>query len=167
MPKYDQGVSLDRYMLIPRTLIFLIRGDHILLIKGAPTKRLWANKYNGIGGHIEQGEDTLSAAKRELKEETGLIPDDLWLCGTISVDTGQNPGIGIYVFRGECSTDVLQESAEGKLEWLPINEIVNQPLVEDLFTLIPKVVSQKKSDPPFSAMYSYDAEDHLVIEFGA
>ena len=42
MPQSDQGVNRDRYMLIPRTIIFLRRGDSYLLIKGAPTKRLWA-----------------------------------------------------------------------------------------------------------------------------
>jgi len=75
MPVTDQGLNQDRYMLIPRTLIFLTRGDKILLIKGAANKRLWANLYNGIGGHIEPGEDILSAARRELKEETNLTSD--------------------------------------------------------------------------------------------
>ena len=79
MPATDQGLNQDRYMLIPRTLIFLTRGDNILLIKGAVNKRLWANLYNGIGGHIESGEDILSAARRELTEETSLTSDNLGL----------------------------------------------------------------------------------------
>ena len=72
MPSSDQGISTDRYMLIPRVLIFLTRGDTVLLLKGAPTKRLWANQYNGIGGHVERGEDVLSAARRELMEEVAI-----------------------------------------------------------------------------------------------
>ena len=72
MPSADQMVLSDRYTIIPRTLIFLICGKNVLLLKGALNKRLWAGLYNGVGGHIERGEDILTAAQRELQEETGL-----------------------------------------------------------------------------------------------
>jgi len=62
MPVTDQGVNPDRYQLIPRTLIFLTRGESVLLLKGASHKRLWAERYNGVGGHVEQGEDILSTS---------------------------------------------------------------------------------------------------------
>jgi 8-oxo-dGTP diphosphatase len=60
MPSSEQGLSFDRYVCIPRTLIFITRGDKVLLLKGAANKRIWANKYNGVGGHVERGEDVLS-----------------------------------------------------------------------------------------------------------
>jgi 8-oxo-dGTP diphosphatase len=135
-----QGVNQDRYMLIPRTLIFLTRGNMVLLIKGGPHKRLWANLYNGIGGHVEPGEDILTAAYREVTEETGLIPEDLWLCAVITIDTKQNPGIVIFVFRSECTRGKARSSQEGTLEWIDLAQVADKPVVEDLPALLDKVM---------------------------
>ncbi len=167
MKSSDQGISLKRYTIIPRTLIFITSGDQVLLLKGAPTKRIWANLYNGIGGHIEKGEDPLTAARRELKEETGLIVKDLWLCATISVDTGTTPGIGIFVYRGECPQCLsckLIHSSEGTLSWIPRDELMYYPLVDDLFTLLPRILRLPKMAPPISVLYEYDRDDRLVIK---
>jgi 8-oxo-dGTP diphosphatase len=165
MPSSDQGVTRDRYTLIPRTLIFLTRGERVLLLRGTPHKRLWANRYNGVGGHIERGEDVLSSARRELSEETGLQAPNLWLCGVITVDTGQDTGIGIYVLKGDCLIGEAHASSEGTLEWVAFAEALGKPLVEDLYQLLPCVLQMHPGDPPFSAIYSYDQEGKMVVRF--
>ncbi|MBN1667363.1 MAG: NUDIX domain-containing protein [Anaerolineales bacterium] len=163
----DQGVDSKRYALIPRTLIFLTRGEQVLLLRGAAHKRLWANLYNGVGGHIERGEDVLSAARRELLEESGLQPISLWLCGTVLIDSGQNPGVAIFILRGECPAGEAQESEEGTLEWIRRDQLASLPLVEDLPTLLPKVLAQQAGQAPFAAHYHYDSQGQLIINFGA
>ena len=164
MSSSDQGVNLDRYMLIPRTAIFVRRNDSYLLLKGAPTKRLWAGKYNGLGGHVEIGEDVLSAARRELQEETG-IQADLWLCGTVIVNTGQNPGVCLYVFGGEYVNDEPKSSKEGMAVWVQFDSLVELPVVEDLPLLLGRIHLMKPGDVPFSARSFYDQKDRLVLEF--
>jgi 8-oxo-dGTP diphosphatase len=163
LPKSDQGAFPDRYMVIPRTLIFITSSDKVLLLKGSPRKRLWAGKYNGVGGHIERGESALVAARRELFEETRLEIHDLWLCGTVLVDVEEKLGIAIYVFRGVYEGGAIKPSSEGTLEWIPISDLKEYDLVEDLFELLPRVLKLSKGDAPFAARYYYEG-DQLRIE---
>ena len=169
MSAENQGVSIslkrERYTFIPRTLCFVFDGDDVLLLKGAPNKGVWADKYNGVGGHVERNEDLYNAVLREMEEETGLKVPNLQLAGIVNIDAGQELGIGMFVFRAGTTTRTLQASAEGELEWLPVSDLADLDLVEDLPVILPRVFKMKAGDPPFFARYHYDEEDHLVIIF--
>jgi 8-oxo-dGTP diphosphatase len=160
MASDEQGIFRNRYKVIPRTLIFLKKQGSILLLKGAESKKLWPSLYNGIGGHIEKGEDILTAAKRELSEETGIVDIDLFFAGTIMVDAGEDTGIAIYLFKGEIENQNFIPGKEGDLFLIPISDLDKFPLVEDLYQLIPRIFNGKM----ISGKYFYK-NDKLQTRF--
>jgi 8-oxo-dGTP diphosphatase len=169
MPKQDQGIDVSlkrqRYAVIPRTLVFITRGDDVLLLRGAPTKRIWANKYNGIGGHIERDEDVYTAALREVREETGLAVDDLRLASLINIDGDQPTGIMLFVFTATARSGDPIPSEEGSLEWINRHQLTQIDLVEDLTTILPRALDLPPNAPPFFAHYHYDEQERLIIRF--
>lgn len=166
MGRQDQGVaqSRGRYHAVPRTLCFITCGDEVLLLKGAPTKRIWPNRYNGVGGHIERDEDVLSAARREMKEETGLDVADVRLRAVININTDDpQAGILLFVFTARAPTRAVRPSAEGTLEWVPLSKLGEYELVEDLPELLPRVLGLAEDAPPLCGCYTYNDADRLVI----
>ena len=75
MGSEEQGADVikGRWLTIPRTLCFVFNGDDLLLMRRAAHKRVFPNRYNGVGGHIERDEDPYTSAKREILEETGPV----------------------------------------------------------------------------------------------
>lgn len=166
MSTESQGVSNERYALIPRVLIFPVNETgQILLLEGARNKKIWAGYWNGLGGHVEQGESVLHAVKRELLEESGLTAEKLIFCGQVLVDTGQSKGIVFFVFKAKQIQGELKASEEGKLAWHSLQAALKQNLVEDLYTLLPMVMRQRANGRPFWGHYYYDDEGQLVMSF--
>jgi 8-oxo-dGTP diphosphatase len=171
----EQGTedSRARYQVVPRTLIFVTSENpengetDILLLRGAPDKRLWANRFNGLGGHVEAGEDVLAAAQRELREEACLVPDVLELRGVINVNTVSagdepRPGVLIFVFRARSELRTVSASTEGLPQWIPVTELSKYPLVDDLVEVIPRALSD---GPIFFGHYAPQADGMLLYRF--
>lgn len=148
----EQGTrAAGRHLVVPRVLIFLTRTadtgeQEVLLLKGAPDKRLWADKYNGLGGHVEANEDVHTAARREVKEEAGLDVAALMLRGVVTIDTGfdehgRRPGVLMFVFAGEAPAPPVWSTREGTPEWVPVAALHEFPLVDDLYALLPRALS--------------------------
>lgn len=132
-------------------------------MKGAASKGWWANLYNCLGGHVERGEDILSAAHRELREEAGLEAD-LWLAGTVSVDSGE-PGICLFVMLGENPRGEIRSTDEGQVEWVDRARIPELRVVEDLPVLLDALASIQRGDTAFSARSYYDPSGKLTVVF--
>ena len=167
MPAAEQGVALSqgRYSLIPRVLCFVTHGQDVLLLRGSPSKRLWPNKYNGLGGHVERGESVPAAALREIREEAGLAVRNLRLRGVITIDTGEAAGVGLFVFTAEATQRAVTPSSEGSLHWVRPDKVAGLDLVEDLRELLPRVLALSPEAPCFGAHYTYADGGRLRVEF--
>ena len=163
------GASSRRYAVVPRTLCFILSPDgrDLLLPKGAPTKRIWPNLYNGVGGHVEPGEDVHTAAAREVREETGLNVRELDLRGVINIPLEEKQGVMVFVFTARATSRRITSSEEGKLEWVPRAQVPSLELVKDLPALIPRALDAPPDAPLFYGLYTYDQEDRLVIQWAA
>ena len=160
-----QRIQPDRYAVVPRTLTFLLRDDHLLLIRLSDTRGAWAGLHNGIGGHIEKGEDPLTSARREVLEETGIAAGDLRLCGVMIVDVGSSPGIGLYVVVGRADSHPLSSTDEGIPLWVPLASVQDLPLVHDLPIVLPRALEAYRTGISFSVVTSYDANGEMHLRF--
>jgi 8-oxo-dGTP diphosphatase len=166
MGQNDQGVKAgrNRYHAIPRVLVFLRHEEDVLLLKGSPSKKIWANLFNGVGGHVEFNEDIYSAARREVLEETGLQVTDLRLRAVVNIDAGDpNLGIIMFGFTGWCDDRRTIASHEGELHWIAADTIGQYDLVEDLDWLLPRILEMPAEASPMFLHYSYTTEDELLI----
>ncbi len=132
---------MERFVAYPRTLCFVLNGHDVLLLKGAPTKRLYANLYNGVGGHVEHDEDVLSSLHREVREETGLEITEPALRAVIVADEGAGPGVLIFVYTATSASRLLRPSTEGALAWVPRGGVLDYDLVPDLRELLPRLLA--------------------------
>ncbi len=95
----------------------------------ATTKKLFPGFWIGPGGHVEEGEDVLSAAIREIKEETGvqLKPDKVTLkVLAFHHHVDRNEVWMEYLFRAEIDSDQpIHSTVEGETKWIPETELLS------------------------------------------
>ncbi len=113
-------------------LCLLTRGEEILLQNRI--KKDWQG-YTLPGGHVEPGESVVEAVIREMQEETGLTVLQPRLCG-LKQFPGREGRYLVFLFRSDCFTGELRSSREGKMEWVPRNQLGEYQTVEDFQELL-------------------------------
>ncbi len=165
MSNNPQKILTGRYQVVPRSIILLIDRGKVLLQKASETKKIFPGYFNGIGGHIERGEDVLAAARRELTEEAGINCEDLHLAGTIMIDVREDTGILLFVFSGEKISGDLRSSDEGTLHWVEIDQLEELPVVDDIPELVMKMLESKLSGKQFFGKYLYDEKGQRITSW--
>ena len=116
---------------IPETVLCYIKKDdcYLLLLRNKEENDMNEGKWMGVGGHLEEGETPIEAAKREIREESGLIVEELNYVGVVEFVNDDYSEI-MHIFTVDSFQGELIECNEGTLEWIPIKDIYNYPMWE-------------------------------------
>jgi 8-oxo-dGTP diphosphatase len=150
--------------MVPRTLIFIKKENNFLLIHKKKPESFGFNKLNGVGGHIEKGEEPFESAQREIEEETGLVVGGLDLCAILFIDINSIPGIQVFVFMADYKEGEFKHSEEGELCWMSFLEIQkSDEVVSDVPELIKVSEMHEPGAKPLIFKYNYDNSGVLRI----
>ena len=96
-------------------LVYNKEEDKILMCKRE--KEPYKGKFNLVGGKVEQGEDELHAAYRELQEETGITKEDIKLTNLMNFEYKmQDMELELYVGKLNKEKKLVEEI--NKLYWI-------------------------------------------------
>ena len=84
-------------------------------------KEPYKGKYNLVGGKLEENEDSLEGAYRELKEETGITKDDTILTYLMNFEY-KLLDMQLQVFVGKLNKEKTLVEEVNKLYWMDLNE---------------------------------------------
>jgi 8-oxo-dGTP diphosphatase len=163
----EQGLRHNtRYTVVPRTLVFVTHGRDILLLRGAPGKRLWASKLNGVGGHVEPDETPLAGACREVREETGLEIKDLTLGALVHIAGHENAaGVLLFVYTGEAPSRQIQPTIEGQLDWYPLDALPYADMLDDLGLLLPRLFTRRVPERMLYGHYTTNDHGQMIFHY--
>lgn len=109
-------------------------------------------KWNGLGGKFEAGESPEECARREIKEESGLIAEELKFRGFITFPLFDGvEDWHVFLFTVDKFSGSLTESPEGDLEWIPQDKIFDLNLWEGDKTFLSWIFEEKF----FTAKFNY------------
>jgi 8-oxo-dGTP diphosphatase len=152
--------------MLDATLCFLIRGnppDEILL--GFKKTGLGAGKYGGFGGKVETGEKIITAAARELEEETSIrvLKKNLWYGGHLTFLFPAKPAWSqvVHVFVARTWDGDPTESAEMKPAWFKIDDIPFERMWQDCAHWLPHTLAGQQ----IRASFTFQQDNETIETF--
>lgn len=100
-------------------LVYNNEENKILMCKRE--KEPYKGKFNLVGGKLEKNEDELSAAYRELQEETGITKEDIFLQHLMNFQY-KLLDIELEVYVGKLNKSVKLVEEVNKLYWIDKKE---------------------------------------------
>lgn len=119
-----------------------------------------AGKWNGLGGKLEPGESPEQCVIREAREESGLEVAHPRYHGLLVFADFKGDDWYVWVFSADQFSGELVESAEGRLQWIPDEEIPQLNLWPSDLVFLPWL----KGGKIFSARFQYNGDEMLGHE---
>lgn len=111
--------------------ISVVCGEEVLMFRRSDTKKVFPGWLALPGGHIEAGEDPLSAAIREVHEEVGVLlpPTQVQLkFVAMHQHIDRNELFVVFGFLASVTTkpDVIVSSREGSATWMDKIQVMSK-----------------------------------------
>lgn len=106
------------------------------------------------GGHIEYNESFKDSAIREVKEETGLIIDEIQFCGIKQFQIKKNIRYIVFLYKSNKYHGELTNSEEGRVFWIDKKDLNKYNLsngFEDMIEIF-------ENDLLYELYYRYNGE---------
>ncbi len=157
-------------MLLPYTICFCRYGDRVLMLYR--NKHPNAQRWNGLGGKLQENETPLTCVQREILEEAGIdlrMAKDLRFVGIVTWNVGvdpTSPSRGMYAFVADLPSEELtwkgnRATPEGLLCWKPI-EWVCDPENTGVVENIPHFLSAMLTQYTPQEYYCDYQDEHLL-----
>ena len=115
--------------LLQTTLCYLERdGCYLMLHRVKKKKDVNRDKWIGVGGKFEPGEDALACVLREVREETGYTMDRPRYRGVLDFTCPPWPPEQIHLFTCAEFSGTPHPCDEGELAWVPKDKIQDLPI---------------------------------------